>query len=160
MPGYTFLGIVVGFLPAFGWRGDTGEGRWCWFIRLAPPELILLTSCIGFLPIIIVVILYSIILHHALRKVIQLKRASRNNGAVSGNLRIHVGTKSTTPMPSHSTAANSDGGSAGAAVAKEMSRNAGSGHNNRGGDGGALSETEEPLQPRERSKGIFNFLSR
>lgn len=149
---------MVGFLPAFGWRGDTGEGRWCWFIRLAPPELILLTSCIGFLPIIIVVILYSIILHHALRKVIQLKRAARNNGAVSGNLRIHVGTKSTTmPMPSHGTAARNSsvgGSTGGAAVAKDL------GHNNRGGDGGALSETEEPLQPRERSKGIFNFLSR
>lgn len=138
-------GIVIGFLPAFGWRGDTENGRRCWFILLAPPELILLTSFLGFLPVVVVVVLYSIILHHALRKVIQLKRASRNQagvGAVSGNLRMHVGAASPTPT-SNST---------------EMSRRTGN-NNETGGSRAALSDTEEPLQPKSR-RGIFNFLSR
>lgn len=136
-------GFVIGFLPAFGWRGDTEDGKWCWFIRIAPPPLILLTSFAGFLPIVIVVVLYSVILHHALRKVIQLKRASRSNagvGSVSGNLRMHVGAGAAT------TAVPGNGG----ASALEISS---------GGARGAHSDTEEPLQPKSR-RGIFNFLSR
>lgn len=102
----------------------------------------------------VVVVLYSIILHHALRKVIQLKRAARNNGAVAGNLRIHVGAKSTTPMPSHITAGN---------AAETTTRKPSTAANNRPGvgDAGALSDTEEPLQPKARGgRGIFKFLSR
>lgn len=145
---------MIGFLPAFGWRGDTNNGRRCWFILAAPPELILLTSVLGFLPIVVVVILYSIILHHALRKVIQLKRAAKNHtvGAVSGNLRMHVGNGSLA-MPSHTS--NSNANNIGSVV--EMSRKTSATAN---GAPGALSDTEEPLQPKTRGKGIFNFLSR
>lgn len=97
-------------------------------------------------------VLYSIILHHALRKVIQLKQAARNYsgvGAVSGNLRMHVG------MGSPSTSSTG-----GAAVAVEMSRNTRSDNNTDAGGGAALSDTEEPLQPVEKRRGIFKFLSR
>ncbi|XP_053698646.1 5-hydroxytryptamine receptor 1A-alpha-like [Sabethes cyaneus] len=86
------LGLIIGFLPAFGWRGDTDEGRVCWFIRLAPPALVILTATIGVIPLIIVIVLYSIILHKALRRVSQLKKASRDQqGALSGNLRLFRG---------------------------------------------------------------------
>lgn len=100
----------------------------------------------------VVVILYSIILHHALRKVIQLKRAAKNHtvGAVSGNLRMHVGNGSLA-MPSHTSNSNNVGS------VVEMSRKTSAIAN---GGPGALSDTEEPLQPKTRGKGIFNFLSR
>ncbi|PSN31804.1 hypothetical protein C0J52_22314 [Blattella germanica] len=71
------LGIVIGFMPITGWIGDTGQGRYCWFIKLAPPELVLTTAIVGCLPIFIITALYSIILYHALRKVRQLQRADQ-----------------------------------------------------------------------------------
>lgn len=139
-------------MPAFGWRGDTENGRRCWFILVAPPELVLLTSCIGFLPMAVVVVLYSIILHHALRKVIQLKQAykSQGAGAVAGNLRMHVGAS---PMPCNNNGHNN----APAEMSRKVSRS-----NNGRGDVGALSDTEEPLQPtrQPQTRGFFRFLSR
>lgn len=75
-----------------GWRGDTDNGRICWFIVLAPPNLVLLTTIIGLIPILIVFILYGIILYHAIRKVMQLKKATENSGgAQAGNLRLFRG---------------------------------------------------------------------
>lgn len=116
----------------------------------------ILTAVLGFLPIVVVVVLYSIILHHALRKVMQLKQAARNHhGAVSGNLRIHVGT-GTTAMPSHISGSSRSSDNGG-----EMSRKTSVVVGNNGA-GVALSDTEEPLQPpsQTRRRGIFNFLSR
>jgi hypothetical protein len=76
-----------------GWRGDTDNGRICWFIILAPPELVILTTVIGVLPILLVIVLYSIILHRALYKVRELKKASTTEGSVGvqGNLRLFRG---------------------------------------------------------------------
>ncbi|XP_058812379.1 beta-3 adrenergic receptor-like [Topomyia yanbarensis] len=86
------IGLIIGFLPAFGWRGDTDNGRVCWFIRLAPPALVILTTVVGILPLILVIVLYSIILHKALRRVAQLKKAGRQQqGVLSGNLRLFRG---------------------------------------------------------------------
>ncbi|XP_065078562.1 glucose-dependent insulinotropic receptor-like [Ochlerotatus camptorhynchus] len=86
------IGLVIGFLPAFGWRGDTDGGRVCWFVRLAPPALIILTTVVGIIPLIVVIVLYSIILHKAIRRVAQLKKASREQqGALAGNLRLFRG---------------------------------------------------------------------
>lgn len=58
-------------------------------------------------------------------------------------------------MPSHSSSES-------AAAAVEMSRKVSAGNNRPGGggDAGALSDTEEPLQPKARGRGIFKFLSR
>ncbi|XP_058465099.1 5-hydroxytryptamine receptor 1A-like [Malaya genurostris] len=93
-----FIGLIIGFLPAFGWRGDTDNGRVCWFIRIAPPALIILTTVVGILPLIVVIVLYSIILHKALRRVAQLKKASRlQQGAFSGNLRLFRGGSAAAP---------------------------------------------------------------
>lgn len=67
-----------------GWRGDTDEGKICWFILMAPPALILLTTAIGLLPLLLIIVLYSIILHRALKRVVQLRKAAKaqnNNGA-------------------------------------------------------------------------------
>uniref|UniRef100_A0A182QCW4 G-protein coupled receptors family 1 profile domain-containing protein n=1 Tax=Anopheles farauti TaxID=69004 RepID=A0A182QCW4_9DIPT len=86
------IGATIGFLPAFGWRGDTDGGRTCWFIRLAPPPLVILTSVFGILPVLLVIILYGIILQKALRRVNQLKKASRElRGVQTGNLRLFRG---------------------------------------------------------------------
>ncbi|GAB0087509.1 5-hydroxytryptamine receptor 1A-alpha-like [Sergentomyia squamirostris] len=91
------LGLIIGFLPAMGWRGDTDNGRVCWFIVLAPPELVLLTTVLGLLPILLVIILYGIILYHALRRVIELKKATREQtGVQTGTLRMHVGASTQT----------------------------------------------------------------
>lgn len=60
-----------------GWRGWTNSGKYCWFIRLAPHGLVLLTGALGFLPIIIITVLYMIILYKALRKVVQLQKSDQ-----------------------------------------------------------------------------------
>ncbi|XP_050069331.1 glucose-dependent insulinotropic receptor-like [Anopheles maculipalpis] len=111
------LGATIGFLPALGWRGDTDGGRTCWFIRLAPPGLVILTAVVGILPVVLVIILYGIILQKALRRVNQLKKASRElRGVQTGNLRLFRGgaaagsangntVGSTHPTPGESPAA-------------------------------------------------------
>ncbi|XP_059611452.1 glucose-dependent insulinotropic receptor-like isoform X2 [Phlebotomus argentipes] len=114
------IGLIIGFLPAMGWRGDTDNGRVCWFIVLAPPELVLLTTILGLLPILLVVVLYSIILYHALRRVIALNKATQQHtGVQSGTLRMHVGASTQTLNEETLAAATT-------------------------------SDTEEPLQPRRR----------
>ncbi|XP_040153019.1 5-hydroxytryptamine receptor 1A-alpha-like [Anopheles arabiensis] len=102
------LGATIGFLPALGWRGDTDGGRTCWFIRLAPPGLVILTAVVGILPVLLVIILYGIILQKALRRVNQLKKASRElRGVQTGNLRLFRG----------GTGGSANGGAAAAATA-------------------------------------------
>lgn len=78
-------------MPLFGWHGNTNNGRICWFILLAPKELILLTVILGMIPILTVVILYSIILFHAIKKIVQLKHSGRAGGATTSNLRMFRG---------------------------------------------------------------------
>ncbi|XP_049850556.1 glucose-dependent insulinotropic receptor-like [Schistocerca gregaria] len=104
------LGIVVGFLPAFGWSGNTNNGRVCWFIRM-PAGLVLLVTYLGIIPVITVIILYSIILYRALKKVRQLQRAdeeANTNGSTQNqrspknnakNMRIFRGGMSTQMEP-------------------------------------------------------------
>lgn len=90
---HTFAAIIIGFLPTMGWRGDTQDGRICWFILLAPPNLILITAILGLIPIFLVLTLYSIILCKALKKVSELKKATSARGAQSSNnLRIFRGS--------------------------------------------------------------------
>ncbi|XP_063222013.1 5-hydroxytryptamine receptor 1A-like [Bacillus rossius redtenbacheri] len=95
------LGIVIGFLPAMGWRRHVGSGKACWFTGVVTPELIVLTTIVGFAPIIATSILYSIILYHALRKVKQLTRAGKNTGHTATttskqhNLRVSRGANAT-----------------------------------------------------------------
>lgn len=150
-PFFPIPGIVIGFLPAFGWRGDSDNGRRCWFIIVAPPALVMVTSFVGFLPIVVVIVLYSIILHRTLRRVIQLNNAHKNHvtGAVSGNLRMHVGNSSTLPV----VTSNSSKSCSVAAAAAELNNNSCPTANNH-----HLSDTEEPLQPKKKS--FFTFLSR
>lgn len=69
------LGLIIGFMPAMGWKGWTNGGKYCWFIRLAPHGLVLLTGALGFLPIVIITVLYMVILYQALRKVVQLQKS-------------------------------------------------------------------------------------
>lgn len=112
-----------------GWRGETDNGRVCWFIVLAPPELVLLTSIIGFLPLLLIFILYGIILYHALVKVMQLKKATSNvNGAQTNNLRLFRGGQAM------------QRGTSTATIVDEQNQ---------------MSETEEPLHPTNRFLRFF-----
>ncbi|KAF2904743.1 hypothetical protein ILUMI_01431 [Ignelater luminosus] len=92
------IGGILGFLPLMGWHGDTDNGRVCWFIFLAPKELILLTVIIGSIPILTVIVLYSIILYRAIKKIIQLKEADKGTATESG-LRIFRGKGSVLNAP-------------------------------------------------------------
>lgn len=82
-------------MPLFGWYGDTDNGRICWFILLAPRNLILLTVIIGIIPLIVVIILYSIILYHAIISIVQLRKSTETNNEVTEtdlkNLRMFRG---------------------------------------------------------------------
>lgn len=78
-----------------GWIGDTRNGRVCWFVTVVPSELILLTTFTGFLPLLVTLVLYGIILYHALQKIVQLKKAAaRHSGHQTGTLRLFVGGRS------------------------------------------------------------------
>ena len=86
------LGLIIGFLPAMGVRNGTDNGRLCWLVILLPPELIIVTTTIGIIPLIVIIVLYSIILKHALNKVAALKLAANNQrGYQSGALRLFRG---------------------------------------------------------------------
>ncbi|XP_046627841.1 glucose-dependent insulinotropic receptor-like isoform X2 [Neodiprion virginianus] len=95
------LGLILGFLPLTGlWTlYDTQNGKKCWFILLAPPGLVLLIVTIGLVPVLMIIVLYGIILYHAIKKVLQLRRADKNrtneNGGRDENLRIFRGGEST-----------------------------------------------------------------
>jgi hypothetical protein len=71
-------------------------GHQCWFI-LITPELVLATTIVGIAPIFVVLILYSIILRKALRKVGEMKSAAATSvvsTATNGrNLRYFVGSR-------------------------------------------------------------------
>lgn len=93
------IGIILGFLPATGLlSGGIEGGKMCWFISVAPPGLVLLITIVGLLPVLLVVVLYGIILYHAIKKVIQLRRADKNReqqtGSREGDLRIFRGGNS------------------------------------------------------------------
>lgn len=82
-----------------GWSGDTDNGNICWFILLAPKGLVLLTVLVGIIPLLLVIFLYSIILYHAIKKIIQLQQQTRRNDnntnieedISSGNIRMFRG---------------------------------------------------------------------
>ncbi|KAJ3649541.1 hypothetical protein Zmor_021279 [Zophobas morio] len=98
--GTWVIGCVIGFIPLFGWYGDTDNGRICWFILLAPRGLILLTVLVGIIPIITVSILYSIILYHAIQKIIQLKNSgNQNTESGTKNLRMFRGRGPSVDIP-------------------------------------------------------------
>lgn len=84
-----------------GWSGDTQNGKVCWFIKLVPPSLVMMTCVIALIPILVVIVLYSIILYHALKKIIQLRRAANQSDAPANcetgenKLRIFVGRTNT-----------------------------------------------------------------
>ncbi|XP_017779691.1 PREDICTED: 5-hydroxytryptamine receptor 1A-like [Nicrophorus vespilloides] len=86
-----FIGLVIGFLPLFGWYGDTNNGRKCWFILLAPKDLIKLTVIAGGIPLLTVMVLYSIILYHAIKNIYRLQRAEQTNETDPNGLRIFRG---------------------------------------------------------------------
>ncbi|XP_055905844.1 5-hydroxytryptamine receptor-like [Eupeodes corollae] len=88
---WIFAG-VVSFLPAFGLRNPTDDGKLCWFIVLVPPKLVLFTTSVGMVPLGLIIVLYSIILKHALVRISFLHRASSGDpGTHVGGLRLFRG---------------------------------------------------------------------
>lgn len=69
------------------------SGEHCWFISMLP-EYVLATTIIGIIPVGLVLILYSIILYRALKKVGELKKATSRPGGteVVNNLRYFRGS--------------------------------------------------------------------
>lgn len=100
------IGCIIGFLPLMGWYGNTDNGRVCWFIFMAPKELILLTVIVGIVPLLVVIVLYSIILYRALNKIIQLTEAGSSkemSPKPDSALRMFRGKDSITEAPNAET---------------------------------------------------------
>lgn len=153
----SIIGGVIGFLPLMGWRGDTKGGSVCWFILISPPPLIILTALIAFIPMCIVVVLYSIILYHAIRKVIQLNRATQNtDGAQDGRLRMFRGGGGST-MVLDQPSTNASQVSLNVINQRNGTRNGTSEMVTFSHDTvlGAIPEPEEPMEPKSRFARFF-----
>lgn len=72
-----------------GWSRDTDNGRVCWFIIIAPKELMLLTVLIGALAIVVVTVLNILILRKALESIAQDQRADQNVFTISNSTALH-----------------------------------------------------------------------
>ncbi|XP_055850426.1 5-hydroxytryptamine receptor 1D-like [Episyrphus balteatus] len=89
------LAGVISFLPAFGLRNPTDNGKLCWFIVLVPPKLVLFTTSVGMIPLALIIVLYSIILKYALVRISYLHRASIGDQLTQvGGLRLFRGGSS------------------------------------------------------------------
>lgn len=91
---------TVGFLPLMGWSGNTDNGRVCWFVLLAPPDLVGLTAAVGGLALLIVIAIYFVLLYHAIKKIIQLRRKDSTLVSHSLNLRMFRGGQKCMTAPS------------------------------------------------------------
>ncbi|XP_068993808.1 lysophosphatidic acid receptor 3-like isoform X3 [Neodiprion pinetum] len=106
------LGTFLGLLPTTGLWTETTEGdKIPWLSLLASHGLIILITIIEMIPISLVVILYGIILYHAIKKVIQLRRADKNRTdetapGDNAELRIFRGGKSVVNDDAKETAKN------------------------------------------------------
>lgn len=60
------------------WNNTTEDGKVCWFVLMAPPNLLLFTAILGCIPVLVVCVLYSIILYNAIKRVIHLKNMDEN----------------------------------------------------------------------------------
>lgn len=66
-----------------GWSRSTDNGRVCWFIIIAPKELMLLTVLIGAFCLVIVIILNALILRKALKAINHIQRPDENTFSIS-----------------------------------------------------------------------------
>lgn len=66
-----------------GWSRSTDNGRVCWFIIIAPKELMLLTVIVGGICVVIVTILNVLILRKALKSIEHIQRADQNTLSIS-----------------------------------------------------------------------------
>ncbi|XP_076355250.1 glucose-dependent insulinotropic receptor-like [Tachypleus tridentatus] len=78
--------VLIGFSPAMGWSYP-GNGSQCWYVTAAKPEHLLFTVTIGFfLPLGIIVVLYTFILYKAIRQV----RIRKHNTVDKSPENIHM----------------------------------------------------------------------
>ncbi|XP_055851775.1 5-hydroxytryptamine receptor 1A-like [Episyrphus balteatus] len=85
------LGTFFGSFPAFVWRSPMNN-KICWLVILVPPKVALILPSLGIIPLIIILVLYSIILKNALNSRSRMDCStvySSNNP--DGNLRIYRG---------------------------------------------------------------------
>lgn len=93
-------GITLGFMPATGWTNTELILTRCYYVALFPGALILINSFLSIVPIMVVLILYSIILVRALKTVKVLNTTTKNlkphAARENSKLRISRGTVSKT----------------------------------------------------------------
>lgn len=64
----------------------------CWLVLMAPQGLVITINIIGLIPIVVVVVLYTVILYRALKKIGEIKRTSRGSkNSSSSDLRFFKG---------------------------------------------------------------------
>ncbi|XP_021186458.3 5-hydroxytryptamine receptor 1A isoform X1 [Helicoverpa armigera] len=90
------IGITLGFMPATGWTNTELILTRCYYVALFPGTLILINSFLSIVPILVSLILYSIILVHALKTVNILNTSNKHVKARTARehskLRISRGT--------------------------------------------------------------------
>lgn len=72
-----------------GWSRDTDNGRVCWFIIIAPKELMLITIITGGFLLIIVTILNILILRKALKSINHIQKTNQNIFTITNNNALH-----------------------------------------------------------------------
>nr|CAH7738339.1 unnamed protein product [Callosobruchus chinensis] len=68
------VGGILSFLPLMGWHNENVESKSCLYINTVPKKLVILTTVLGVTPLLMVIVLYSIILRHALKKIVESRR--------------------------------------------------------------------------------------
>nr|CAI5846961.1 unnamed protein product [Callosobruchus analis] len=68
------VGGILSFLPLMGWHNENLEYKSCLYINTVPKKLVILTTVLGLAPLLMVIVLYSIILRHALKKIVESRR--------------------------------------------------------------------------------------
>lgn len=73
----------MGFLPLMGWGRDTNNGRTCWYIKLAPPNLVALTISTGGVAYFIIIMVHFVLLYYAVRRIMEISRNGANSSSAA-----------------------------------------------------------------------------
>ncbi|KAH9636429.1 hypothetical protein HF086_006244 [Spodoptera exigua] len=84
------IGITLGFMPATGWTNTELIVTRCYYVSLFPGTLILINSFLSIVPIMVVIVLYTIILIKALKTVNVLNKSAKNSKAYRENMNFRI----------------------------------------------------------------------
>ncbi|KAK9884111.1 hypothetical protein WA026_005065 [Henosepilachna vigintioctopunctata] len=95
------LGISIGYLPLMGWSGDSKNGQECWFVTVAPKNLIFIAIIFFTLPLLTVMLLYAIISYNALKTIVKphLSLNSSHKSQDNNISRLRAFKNKTTQLP-------------------------------------------------------------